>query len=113
MRAAIAALALAGTVFAVPAPAGASDNGLSMRPAMGWSSWSFVRRWPTEAKIKAQADAMVSSGLSAHGFVYLNLDDFFQACDSNGFKVDSYGRWAVDSTKFPSGMKALGAYIHG
>src|SRR5205823_3134631 len=90
----------------------ASDNGLSIRPAMGWSSWSFVRRWPTEAKIKAQANAMVSSGLSAHGFVYVNLDDFFQACDSNGFKVDSYGRWAVDSAKFPSGMKALGDYIH-
>lgn len=41
-------------------PAAASDNGLSVRPAMGWSSWSFVRRTPTEAKMRAQADAMVS-----------------------------------------------------
>ena len=30
-------------------PAAASDNGQSIRPAMGWSSWSFVRRSPTEA----------------------------------------------------------------
>ncbi len=116
MRTALAAAALtAAALVAVQGAAQgvqASDNGLSIRPAMGWSSWSFVRRWPTEAKIKAQADAMVSSGLVAHGFRYVNLDDFYQACDSNGFKVDSYGRWAVDTTKFPSGMKALGDYIH-
>ncbi|MFC4499501.1 MULTISPECIES: glycoside hydrolase family 27 protein [Streptomyces] len=93
-------------------PAAASDNGLSVRPAMGWSSWSFVRRTPTEAKMRAQADAMVSSGLKNHGFVYVNLDDFWQKCDANGFVVDSYGRWTVDAAKFPSGMKALADYIH-
>jgi hypothetical protein len=80
---------------------------------MGWSSWSWVRRTPTEAQIKAQADAMASSGLAAHGFVYINLDDFYQKCDANGFVVDGNGRWAVDSAKFPSGIKALADYIHG
>ncbi|MFE7129786.1 carbohydrate-binding protein [Streptomyces sp. NPDC057638] len=95
-----------------PQPAAASDNGLALRPAMGWSSWSFVRRWPTEAKIKAQADALVSSGLKDHGYVYVNLDDFYQKCDANGFVVDQYGRWAVDQATFPSGIKALADYIH-
>jgi hypothetical protein len=109
----LATLALAGTGLYASAPAAsASDNGQSIRPAMGWSSWSFVRRTPTEAKIKAQADAMAGSGLNTHGFVYINVDDFYQKCDSNGFVVDSYGRWAVDTAKFPSGMKALGDYIH-
>ncbi|WP_433172365.1 glycoside hydrolase family 27 protein [Actinoallomurus sp. CA-150999] len=107
------ALAVAAATLAVPGAAHASDNGLSVRPAMGWSSWSFVRRWPTEAKIKAQADALASSGLKDHGFVYVNLDDFWQKCDSNGFTVDSYGRWAVDTSKFPSGIKALADYVHG
>ncbi|MFF4960145.1 glycoside hydrolase family 27 protein [Streptomyces sp. NPDC001222] len=93
-------------------PAAASDNGSALRPAMGWSSWSFVRRQPTEAKIKAQADALVASGLAGHGFVYINLDDFWQKCDANGFVVDSYGRWAVDTGKFPSGIKALADYLH-
>ncbi len=93
-------------------PAVASDNGLSIRPAMGWSSWSFVRRTPTEAVIKAQADAMKNSGLASHGFIFVNVDDFYQKCDSNGFVVDGNGRWTVDSAKFPSGMKALGDYIH-
>ena len=90
----------------------ASDNGQSVRPAMGWSSWSFVRRSPTEAKLKAQADALVAGGLKNHGFVYVNLDDFWQKCDSNGFVVDSYGRWAVDAAKFPAGIKALADYVH-
>ncbi|MCQ9129524.1 alpha-galactosidase [Streptomyces hilarionis] len=90
----------------------ASDNGRSLRPAMGWSSWSFVRRTPTEAKIEAQADALVSSGLKDHGFVYVNLDDFWQKCDDNGFVVDSYGRWSVDPAKFPGGIKALADRVH-
>ncbi|MFK4221689.1 carbohydrate-binding protein [Streptomyces sp. NPDC019890] len=111
----VAALALplaAAGLTAAPPPAAASDNGLSLRPAMGWSSWSFVRRWPTEAKLKTQTDALVSSGLKDHGYVYINLDDFYQKCDSNGFTVDQYGRWAVDEAKFPSGIKALADHIH-
>ena len=99
---ALTGMALIVSVPATAPSASASDNGQSIRPAMGWSSWSFVRRWPDETKMKAQADAMASSGLSGHGFVYVNLDDFYQKCDSNGFVVDSYGRWAVDSAKFPS-----------
>ncbi|MER6273362.1 glycoside hydrolase family 27 protein [Streptomyces sp900105755] len=90
----------------------ASDNGQAVRPAMGWSSWSFVRRWPTQAKIEAQADALAASGLKDHGFVQVNLDDFWQKCDANGFTVDSYGRWAVDPAKFPDGIKALADYVH-
>ncbi|MGW3118691.1 glycosyl hydrolase family 28 protein [Streptomyces sp. NPDC001107] len=102
-----------GTSYATPAAfTPMSDNGQSLRPAMGWSSWSFVRRLPTEAKIKAQADALVSSGLKDHGFVYVNLDDFWQKCDDNGFAVDNYGRWAVDPAKFPGGIKVLADYIH-
>ncbi|MFI6290648.1 CBM35 domain-containing protein [Nonomuraea sp. NPDC050790] len=114
LRAAAAAVLLAATGPAISSSpaASASDNGLSIRPAMGWSSWSFVRRWPDEAKMKAQTDAMVSSGLPAKGYVYINLDDFYQKCDANGFMVDGFGRWQVDAAKFPSGIKALADYVH-
>ncbi len=107
-------VAVAGTVvgFLVAPDAHAENNGLSLTPAMGWSSWSFVRRDPTEAKIKAQADAMKNTGLAAHGFMYINLDDFYMKCDANGPVVDANGRWVVDSTRFPSGMKALADYVH-
>ncbi|MBB5078556.1 carbohydrate-binding protein [Nonomuraea endophytica] len=114
LRAAAVAVLLAATGLAISSSpaASASDNGLSIRPAMGWSSWSFVRRWPDEAKMKAQTDAMVSSGLPAKGYVYINLDDFYQKCDANGFLVDGFGRWQVDAAKFPSGIKALADYVH-
>jgi len=100
-------------VLVLDAPAArASDNGLSIRPAMGWSSWSFVRRTPTAAKIRAQAAAMKSSGLAGHGYLYVNLDDFYQQCDANGFVVDEFGRWVVDEAKFPGGIKPVADYVH-
>jgi len=43
----------------------AENNGVGLTPALGWSSWSFLRHNPTAAKIDAQADAMRSSGLAA------------------------------------------------
>src|SRR6266516_1126257 len=89
----------------------ASNNGQSVRPAMGWSSWSFVRRNPTEANIIAQADAMKNSGLAAHGYQYVNLDDFFMKCDSNGPVVDGNGRWVVDTNRFPHGLKFVADHI--
>jgi alpha-galactosidase len=58
-------------------PALAENNGVAATaPLMGWSSWSFLRSGPTAAGIEAQADALKSSGLSSHGYSYVNLDDF-------------------------------------
>jgi len=79
-------------------------------PIMGWSSWSSIRREPTEQKIKAAAD-VIADKFKPYGYEYVNLDDFYQLDWST--HVDAYGRWAVDPVKFPNGMKALGDYIHG
>lgn len=116
LRSALAVIVVATSVSVVNtggAPtANASDNGLSITPAMGWSSWSFVRRNPTTATIVAQADALKSSGLTGRGYTYVNVDDFFQKCDGNGFVVDAHGRWAVDTDKFPGGIKPLADRVH-
>ena len=70
---------------------------------MGWSSWSFLRSDPTAAKIEAEASALKSSGLVAHGYDYVNLDDFWYQCPgSQGPNVDQYGRWVTDAAKFPA-----------
>ena len=115
-RTALSFIAVAASMVALniggPPPASASDNGQSITPAMGWSSWSFIRRNPTAAKIIAQANALKSSGLTDRGYVYVNLDDFFQKCDSNGFVVDGNGRWTVDTAKFPGGLKPVADAIH-
>jgi hypothetical protein len=120
VMAGLAAVPLA--VFAATsavAPASAESNGVGLTPAMGWSSWSFIRSHPTAAKIEAQAQAMKSSGLTSVGYQYVNLDDFWYVCPgSQGPNVDQYGRWVIDSTKFPSsgsvnGIQAVANYVHG
>src|SRR5581483_7692222 len=94
------------------------NNGVGLTPALGWSSWSFVRHNPTAATIEAQADAMKNSGLASVGFQYINLDDFWYQCPgSQGPNVDAFGRWVTDTSKFPSsgsldGIQAVANYVH-
>jgi alpha-galactosidase len=91
----------------------AANNGLAVTaPVMGWSSWSFLRSGPTAANIEAQADALASSGLSSHGYNYVNLDDFWMACNSNGPEVDGNGRWIPSPTRFPAGIAAVASHVH-
>jgi alpha-galactosidase len=86
-------------------------NGVAATPQLGWSSWSFVRSNPTEANIEAQAKAMHDSGLVAHGYTYLNIDDFYYLNPAT--TVDAGGRWAIDPAHFPHGMAPVAAYVHG
>ncbi len=75
-------------------------------PIMGWSSWNNFRININEQMIKEQADALVSSGLYAAGYRYINIDDgYFGGRDEKGNLL-------TDNKKFPSGMKNLAAYIH-
>jgi len=32
----------------------AENNGLERKPVLGWSSWSFLRKHPSAAKLEAQ-----------------------------------------------------------
>ena len=115
----VAASGLAAASAALPAAPASADNNNSLgaTPLMGWSNWSYIGNDPTTAKIEAQAAAMKSSGLLAAGYQYINVDDFYYLCNSNGPEVDANGRWATDPGKFPNagstpGMAALGNYIH-
>lgn len=75
-------------------------------PIIGWSSWNHFHINISEQMIREQADAMISSGLYNAGYRFINIDDgYFGGRDSSG-KLFSH------PTKFPSGMKALSAYIH-
>jgi alpha-galactosidase len=97
----------------------AENNGLvTNAPAMGWSSWSFLRYKPTAANIEAQAKALVSSGLHTDGYDYVNLDDFWYDCPgSQGPDVDSNGRWVTNASTFPpsgstNGIAVVANYVH-
>ncbi len=75
-------------------------------PLMGWSSWNNYGHNINDSIIKAQADAMVSSGLADLGFKYINIDDGF----FDGRNAD--GSLRINATIFPYGMKTLADYIH-
>ena len=85
----------------------ALDNGLGRTPPMGWNSWNHFRCSINEDLIKQIADALVSTGLRDLGYHYLNLDDCWQVSRD----LDT-GKIIEDRRAFPSGMKALGDYIH-
>ncbi len=55
----------------------ALDNGVGRVPALGWSSWYAAPYGSgvTEAFVKANAKALVSSGLAARGFQFINVDE--------------------------------------
>lgn len=85
---------------------GQKFKGLAQTPPMGWSSWNAFQCNINEKIIREIADAMVSSGMKAAGYKYINIDDCWQ-----GYR-DSLGFIHPDSAKFPSGMKALADYVH-
>jgi alpha-galactosidase len=55
-----------------------SGEQLALTPPMGWSSWNCWQFKINQDKITRAARAMVASGLSQHGFVYVNIDDGWQ-----------------------------------
>jgi alpha-galactosidase len=89
-------------------------------PPMGWNSWYGLTcggnepcsgagigdTVVTETNIKVQADALVSSGLAAVGYTLVSIDDTWSSRDGSG-------NLQGVPANFPSGMAALGTYIHG
>lgn len=53
----------------------AGKDKLALTPPMGWNSWNVWGTAITDEKIRAAADAMISSGLAAHGYQFINIDD--------------------------------------
>ena len=82
------------------------NNGLALTPPMGWNSWNKFGCNVSEALIKREADAMVSNGMKAAGYQYVNIDD----CWATG--RDSNGNIIASTSAFPDGMQALATYVH-
>ena len=59
--------------FALLAPVLALDNGLSRTPTLGWNSYNAFNVDTTEEQYRQQADALVSTGLAAAGYRYINM----------------------------------------
>lgn len=89
--------------FALPA-CSQSSGMVAATPPMGWNSWNHFKGKVDDAVIRAQADAMVSSGMRDAGYRYINIDDTWEG------ERDPQGNIQSNS-KFPD-MKALANYVH-
>lgn len=84
----------------------------NMLPPMGWATWNAYGCNINENLVEKAADT-ISGGLTKNGpllkagYIYINVDDCWFAPSR-----DSQGNLVADPTRFPTGMKALGDYIH-
>ncbi len=107
----------------------AQINGAGERPFMGWTTWSMQDKFgnypataytgeaagdgfQNEWNVRANSDAMKSSGLQAHGFSFINIDgdwDNGLLCQCGAPTTwDTYGRpQSPTSPDFLPGWPAL------
>ncbi|HWD19124.1 MAG TPA: NPCBM/NEW2 domain-containing protein [Verrucomicrobiae bacterium] len=78
---------------------------LALTPPLGWNSWNCFAGNVDAAKIRLAADAMVRSGLIEHGWMYINIDDTWEAGRDAAGNIEA-------NAKFPD-MKGLADYVHG
>ena len=79
-------------------------NGLAKTPPMGWNSWNKFASRVDDAGVRASADAIASNGMKDAGYLYVNIDDTWEA------GRDAQGNIQTNK-KFPD-MKALADYVH-
>ena len=106
----------AGTTLAtllVRGPQGAATRGLqivggthklALTPPMGWNSWYVWGGSVTDQKVREAAGTMISTGLAAHGYQYINIDDTWEGSRNPAGEIQP-------NTRFPD-MKTLADYVH-
>ena len=88
----------------LPAPHKVPDNGLARTPPMGWNSWNKFASRVDDPIVRSIADAMATNGMKDAGYVYINIDDTWEAGRDAGGNI-------LTNKKFPD-MKALADYVH-
>jgi alpha-galactosidase len=82
-------------------------NGLALTPPMGWNDWNSFGCNVSEQLVEQTANFMVSSGMKAAGYHYVNIDDCWMASNR-----DANGNLVPDPTKFPDGISGVANYVH-
>jgi alpha-galactosidase len=80
------------------------EHKLALTPPMGWNSWNVWAGAVDQEKVKEAADWMVRSGLAAHGYQYINIDDTWEGPRKPDGEITT-------NQKFPD-LPVLAAYIH-
>ncbi|MGD0449298.1 MAG: alpha-galactosidase, partial [Candidatus Dormibacteria bacterium] len=82
-------------------------NGLALTPPMGWNGYNHFGRRVTAAIVEAAARAMVTSGMKAAGYTYVNLDGGW-----NLRARSALGRLQPNPRLFPRGIQPVVDYVH-
>jgi alpha-galactosidase len=95
---------VAGTAALLAGAQNPSPMVVAKTPPMGWNSWNKFGANIDDATIRAEADALVASGMKAAGYEYVNIDEGWEG------SRDAAGN-LMPNKNFPD-MKALAAYVH-
>jgi alpha-galactosidase len=90
-----------------PAPASALANGLALTPPMGFNDWNAYHCNVSASLIEQTAKAMVTSGMKAAGYQYVNIDDCWLAPQRA-----ADGQLQPNPVTFPRGITAVADYVH-
>ena len=97
-----------GLLLALFSPALAQKfTGLAPTPPMGWNTWNTFAANINETLVHETAEVLIASGMRDAGYTYIVLDDAWMAKQR-----DADGNLVPDPAKFPSGLKALGDFLH-
>ncbi|QDS73740.1 hypothetical protein FKW77_004773 [Venturia effusa] len=83
------------------------NNGLALKPIMGWNSYNHYSCSPNESIIHSNAQALVDLGLKAVGYHFVTVD-----CGWTVPKRSASGTLMPNPARFPSGYPALSDFIH-
>jgi len=82
-------------------------EGLALTPPMGWNSWNTFYNHIDEKVVRETAEAMIANGMRDAGYTYIVIDDTWSLRERG-----ADGNIVPDPQKFPSGLKALGDFLH-
>ncbi|MBV9414908.1 MAG: hypothetical protein JO363_08030, partial [Solirubrobacterales bacterium] len=103
LRACLLALFVCVAASGILAPGAAAErNGLALTPPMGWNDWYSNYCGVSAGLVEQTAQTMVSDGMKAAGYQYVNIDDCWMAPARDGA-----GNLVADATRFPGGIKAV------
>lgn len=88
-----------------------AGDAIALTPPMGYSTWYMAYEHISDRLVRAQADAMVASGLIEHGYSYINLDDGWNVKAGSGEAARDAEGNLRPNRQFPD-MKALCDYVH-
>ncbi|KAJ5802529.1 Alpha-galactosidase alpha-n-acetylgalactosaminidase [Penicillium pulvis] len=74
---------------------------------MGWNSWNAFKADFNQTVIENTASLLVSTGLRDAGYIYLVMDEGWQAMER-----DENGRQQANTTKLPGGVARIADFLH-